>query len=88
MVLPEQPVTLSAQQIAELNQKFSTLRHEVNNSLAIVLAGVELMRAKPETTPRMVATIAEQPGRITKLMRQFTGEFETTLGIARSEAVS
>ena len=88
MVLPEQPVTLSAAQIAELNQKLAALRHDINNSLALVLAGVELMRVKPETGPRMLVTISEQPARITKLMRQFSGEFESTLGITRSEAVN
>ena len=87
MVLPEQPVTLSVQQVAELNQKLSTMRHDINNSLALVLAGVELMRVKPETAPRMLGTIAEQPARITAIMRQFSSEFETALAIARHEAV-
>ena len=83
MVLPEQPVTLSVQQIAELNQHLAAMRHDVNNSLALVLGGVELMRVKPETASRMLATIGEQPGRITTIMRQFSGEFETALGITR-----
>lgn len=87
MILPEQPVTLSVQQIAELNQKLSTMRHDINNSLALVLAGVELMKVKPDTAPRMLGTIAEQPGRITALMRQFSAEFEETMGIKRPEKV-
>ena len=87
MILPEQPVTLSAQQVAELNQKLSAMRHDINNSLALVLAGVELMKVKPDTTPRMLGTIAEQPARITGLMRQFCVEFEETMGIKRPEKV-
>ena len=87
MILPEQPVTLSVQQVAELNQKLSTMRHDINNSLALVLAGVELMKVKPETAPRMLNTIAEQPGRITALMRQFSAQFEETLGFKRPEKV-
>jgi len=85
MVLPEQPVTLSAQQIAELNQQLATLRHDINNSLALVLAGVELMRVKPETGPRMLVTISEQPARITALMRQYSVDFETALRINPSK---
>ena len=87
MILPEQPVTLSAQQVAELNQKLSTMRHDINNSLALVLAGVELMKVKPEAAPRMLGTIAEQPARIAGLMRQFSAEFEETMGIKRPEKV-
>ena len=74
---------MSAQQVAELNQKLAALRHDVNNSLALVLAGVELMKVKPETAPRMLGTIAEQPARITGFIRQFSGDFEDTLGIKR-----
>jgi hypothetical protein len=87
MPLPEQPVTLTVEQIAELNQKLSLMRHDINNSLALVLAGVELMRVKPETTPRMLGTIAEQPARINGLVRKFSNEFETALGFKRLEKV-
>jgi len=87
MPLPEQPVTLTVEQIAELNQKLSIMRHDINNSLALVLAGVELMRVKPETTPRMLGTIAEQPSRINGMVRKFTDEFEGALGIKRLEKV-
>ena len=38
MLLPAQPVTLTPEQIAELNKKLSTMRHDINNSLALVLA--------------------------------------------------
>jgi hypothetical protein len=73
--------------VAELNQKLSIVRHDINNSLALVLAGVELMKVKPEAAPRMLDTIAEQPARITGLLRQFSGELEETLGIKRPEKV-
>ena len=87
MPLPEQPLTLTVGQIAELNQKLSTMRHDINNSLALVLAGVELMRVKPETTPRMMGTIAEQPARINGIVRKFSDEFEVALGIKPLEKV-
>lgn len=83
MILPDKPVTLSVEQIAELNQKLSTMRHDINNSLALVLAGAELMKMKPESAPRMIGTISEQPARITALVREFSAEFEQALGIKR-----
>jgi hypothetical protein len=87
MTLPDQPVTLSVAQIAELNQKLSTMRHDINNSLALVLAGVELMKIKPDSAPRMLTTIGEQPARITGLMKHFSAEFEQSLGITRPQKV-
>ncbi|MEI9865891.1 MAG: hypothetical protein WDN00_15345 [Limisphaerales bacterium] len=42
MTLPTEPVTLSVAQISELNQKLSSLRHDVNNKLSIIAASLEI----------------------------------------------
>jgi uncharacterized coiled-coil DUF342 family protein len=83
MGLPSQPVTLTAEQISELNRKLSDLRHDVNNSLSLVLAAVELIRLKPQMTERLAATLADQAPKITETMAKFSREFETTFGITR-----
>ena len=53
MPLPNQPVTLNVEQIGELNKKLATLRHDVNNNLALVVAAAEIIRRKPESAERM-----------------------------------
>lgn len=83
MALPNQPVTLSPVQIAQLNDKLKTMRHDINNRLAVVIAAVELIRYRPETAQSMIGTIAEQPARITEALKLFTADFEVTLGITR-----
>lgn len=83
MPLPNQPVTLTAAQVAELNSKLSSMRHEINNQLALIVAAVELIRLKPETTERMMQTLVGQPPRTTASLLKFTAEFEQALGITR-----
>jgi aspartokinase len=83
MPLPSQPVTLSVEQVAELNRKLSNLRHDINNQLSLIMAAVELMHYKPQTAERMMATLTEQPPRIAAVLVKFSGEFEQTLGITR-----
>ena len=83
MGLPTQPVTLSVEQIAELNQKLSTFRHDVNNHLSLIMAAVEMVRFKPELGPRMMDTLTQQPGRITESVAKFSAEFEHAFGISR-----
>ena len=83
MGLPSQPVTLSLEQVAELNKRLSTMRHDINNNLSLIIAAVDLIKHKPQTTERMMATLAEQPARITEVIGRFTAEFEKTLGITR-----
>lgn len=83
MVLPNQPVTLTPEQIAALNQKLSAMRHDINNHLSLMMAAVEMIRLRPEDAPRRLATLAEQPARISRAMAEFSAEFEKALGITR-----
>jgi len=61
---PTQPVALSVEQIGELNQKLAALRHDLNNSLSLIAATVELVRRRPAVTEQMWNTLAEQPRKI------------------------
>lgn len=83
MVLPTQPVTLSVEQVDALNQKLSSMRHDINNHLSLIGAALELIRAKPQTSERMLATLGEQPSKISESMTKFTADFEKELHIGR-----
>ena len=39
-----QPITLSAEQVEELQKKIAKLRHDINNHLSLVMAATELIR--------------------------------------------
>jgi len=83
MPLPTEPVTLSAEQIAELNQKLSNMRHDVNNNLSLMMAAAELVRRRPESAERMWKTLADQPHKIAECVTEFSRELETFLKISR-----
>jgi hypothetical protein len=83
MPLPEHPVSLTVEQIAELNGKLSAMRHDINNYLSLIIAAVELIRYKPETAERMMATLVEQPPRIADSLQKFSTHFERALTITR-----
>jgi len=83
MELPAAPVTLTVNEIAELNQKLSDFRHDINNHLALIMAGLEVVRAKPQLSERMIATVSEQPPKITEAIVKFSAEFDKALHITR-----
>jgi len=83
MPLPTEPVTLSVEQIGELNKKLADLRHDVNNHVSLILASAELLRRKPETAERMLASLGEQPPKILAAIRQFSDDLQTALRITR-----
>lgn len=84
MASPQQPVTLTVEEIDALNRQLSTMRHDVNNNLSLIMAALELIRYKPETAERMLTTVSEQPKKITESIATFSAEFTKTLGITRS----
>jgi len=83
MPMPNQPVTLNVEQIGELNGKLATLRHDVNNGLALMIAAVEIVRRKPESAERMRNGLTEQPHKIAEAVTLFSRELEKALGITR-----
>ncbi|HNR72133.1 MAG TPA: hypothetical protein PLV05_00600 [Verrucomicrobiota bacterium] len=81
MGLPDQPISLTPPQIAELHRQLTKMRHDINNHLSLVTASLELVRYRPEKSERMLATVAEQPPRIAEALLRFSAEFERALGI-------
>jgi len=83
MELPGQPITLTVEQIAELNQQLANFRHDINNNLALIMAGLEVVKHKPHLAERMMATVTEQPPKIALAVTKFAAEFDKALGIKR-----
>lgn len=83
MGLPATPVTLTPEQLAELNQKLATFRHDVNNHLMLIMASAEIIQLHPENSATFLKNIVDQPQKISEAMKKFSGEFERTFGINR-----
>jgi hypothetical protein len=83
MELPGQAVTLTVEQVAELNKQLSDFRHDINNNLALIMAGMEVMQTKPHLAERMIATVREQPQKIVDSLGKFANQFDKALGIKR-----
>jgi hypothetical protein len=81
MVLPTQPVQLEVSQLDELNRHLSSFRHDVNGSLSLMVAAMELIRYSPDAARRMAATINEQPPRIAGKTHEFILECERVIGV-------
>jgi hypothetical protein len=83
MALPTEPVTFTPEQVAELNSQLSTMRHDVNNQISLIMAAIELIRHKPQVAERMLNTVADQPPKIAESIKKFSNEFSYAFGISR-----
>jgi hypothetical protein len=83
MVVPQEPLTLTPEQIQEVERRLSELRHNINNNLSLIVAATELIRRKPEMASRMAESIAEQPPKVLNELRSFSDDLESLLRIVR-----
>jgi len=83
MGVPNTPASLTAAQLAELNNQLAHMRHEINNQLAMVVAALEMIRFRPEMRDKMLTTISQQPPMIMAEVAKFSAEFEQAFGITR-----
>ena len=88
MSVPTAPITITPEQLKQLNEHLSHMRHEINNQLSLVVAALELMRFKPDLRDRMLEPLGQQPPRITAEVAKFSAEFERAFGITRDSAGS
>ena len=82
MDAPLQPVSLSPAQLDELARKLSTLRHDINGDLALIVAATELIKLNPDMTQRMLATLMDQPPKIRTRMDGFAADLRKLLGLS------
>lgn len=83
MSLSNESITLSAGQVEEIRKKLSTMRHDVNNHLSLVVAAAELIKLNPEAISRMATTLTDQPSKISEEISRFSSELEKLLKIQR-----
>ena len=83
MALPTEPITLSVQQIDELNRKLSTMRHDVNGKLSLITLALGAFQLQPESGERWLHIMSEQPQKIVADITQFSRDMEAALRITR-----
>jgi hypothetical protein len=60
------------------------MRHDINNHLSLMMAATELIRHKPQMAERMMATLCEQPPKISASIAKFSAEFDSAFGVKHS----
>jgi hypothetical protein len=81
--MPTEPVTLTVEQIGELNRQLSDMRHDINSNLSVISLGAEVVRLNPAKAQEMLDKLSQQPQKISEHIKRFSSEFERTFGITR-----
>jgi hypothetical protein len=68
-----QPGTaLTPEEIAQLQKKFSEIKHSINNALAVMMALSEMSQRRPDYAEKLASTVLSKAPQIVTSLQEFT----------------
>ena len=64
--------TLSAEELAQLQKKFSEIKHSINNALAVMMALSEMSQRRPDYSEKLASTVLTKAPQIVSGLQEFT----------------
>jgi hypothetical protein len=78
---------LTTEDYAELQKKFSEIKHSINNALAVMMALSEMSQRRPDYAEKLATTVLSKAPQIVSNLQEFTQALNDKFG-ARPEGVS
>jgi hypothetical protein len=76
--------TLSSEELAQLQKKFSEIKHSINNALAVMMALSEMSQRRPDYAEKLATTVLSKAPQIVSGLQEFTQLLNEKAG-AKSE---
>ena len=64
--------TLSAEEMTELQKKFSEIKHSINNALAVMMALSEMSQRRPDYAEKLATSVLAKAPQIVSGLQEFT----------------
>jgi hypothetical protein len=77
---------LTTEDYAELQKKFSEIKHSINNALAVMMALSEMSQRRPDYAEKLATTVLSKAPQIVSNLQEFTQALNDKFG-ARPEGV-
>jgi hypothetical protein len=78
---------LTTEDFAELQKKFSEIKHSVNNALAVMMALSEMSQRRPDYAEKLATTVLSKAPQIVSSLQEFTQALNDKFG-ARPEGIA
>jgi len=78
---------LRPEDFAELQKKFSEIKHSINNALAVMMALSEMSQRRPDYSEKLATTVLAKAPQIVSSLQDFTQALNDKFG-PRPEGVS
>ena len=70
--MTEQGSTIPQEEIAQLQKKFSEIKHSINNALAVMMALSEMSQRRPDYSEKLASTVLAKAPQIVSGLQEFT----------------
>jgi hypothetical protein len=70
--MTEPSATISQNEVAELQKKFSEIKHSINNALAVMMALSEMSQRRPDYSEKLASTVLAKAPQIVTSLQEFT----------------
>ncbi len=67
---PNRP--LSPEELAQLQKKYSEIKHSINNALAVMMALSEMSQRRPDYAEKLASTVLNKAPQIVSSLQEFT----------------
>jgi hypothetical protein len=76
---PNRP--LSPEELAQLQKKFSEIKHSINNALAVMMALAEMSQRRPDYAEKLATTVLAKAPQIVSGLQEFTQVLNEKAGV-------
>jgi len=73
--------TLSPEELAQLQKKFSEIKHSINNALAVMMALSEMSQRRPDYAEKLTTTVLSKAPQIVSSLQEFTQILNEKAGV-------
>jgi hypothetical protein len=73
--------TLSPEELAQLQKKFSEIKHSINNALAVIMALSEMSQRRPDYAEKLATTVLSKAPQIVTSLQEFTQVLNEKAGV-------
>ena len=71
---------LTSEDFAELQKKFSEIKHSINNALAVMMALSEMSQRRPDYAEKLATTVLSKAPQIVSSLQEFTQALNDKFG--------
>jgi type VI protein secretion system component VasF len=74
--------SISPDELAQLQKKFSEIKHSINNALAVMMALSEMSQRRPDYAEKLATNVLAKAPQIVSSLQEFTQALNEKAGIA------